>query len=943
MLSGNYAAFVRDLGNLIPPQQIITHPLQTLAYGTDASFYRLVPQVVVEVKNEAEAVATIALAHQMQLPITYRAGGTSLSGQAITDSILLIATHHWKNYSIEENGLRATFQPGIIGGRANILLAPYGRKIGPDPGSINAAMIGGIAANNASGMCCGTAQNSYNTLADIRLVFYDGTVLDTADKFSKQQFAVKHPEILTELQRIHEEIHQDPVLLERIQRKYKIKNTTGYSLNAFIDYSDPFDILKHVLIGSEGTLAFISTITYHTVVNYKKKACTLMVFDSIAAACQAVPLLKKSPVAAVELLDRNSIRSIENEPQAPTYFKTLPAAACLLLVEVQANSQEELEHKQEEIQQTLACITSLAPFTFTSDPKEYAFNWKARNGLLPTTGALRATGTTCIIEDVAFPLDQLAEASIALQQLFARYQYEDAVLFGHALEGNLHLVFSQDFSTPDSIQRYANLMDELVDLVVHQFDGSLKAEHGTGRNMAPFVEKEWGEQAYALMLRIKNIFDPHHVINPGVIINANPNIHLENLKATPAAHPIVDKCIECGFCESHCVSEGLTLSPRQRIVIGREIARLEQTRENPILLEQLRQQLPYYLDDTCATDGLCAIACPVNIDTGKYVKSWRSDHLTAKNRQDALYFVEHLDRVTQLGRYSLKIARFFQNTLGDRTMLRLATKMRTWSKDRIPQWNRAMPTGTKTTVQPKLQKIQSERKVVYFPSCINRTMGKSKDYAASDLDLKDLTVLLLNRAGYEVVYPEPIENLCCGMPFSSKGFQEEGLQKSTALASALLTASEHGKHPVLFDMSPCYYTYHDQHITGDCQVYDPIEFILDFVFPDLPITYPREEVTIFPVCSVKKLGLEDKLIEIAKRCAKKVNYIDSNCCGFAGDRGFTFPELNQHGTKDIEKQIPPTYIDGFSTSRTCEIGLTAHSHRSFKSIFYLIEEVTRLS
>lgn len=944
MLSERYASFARVLADYINPLQIMTNPIQTIAYGTDASFYRLTPQIVVEVRNETEVIHTLTLAHQQQLPVTFRAAGTSLSGQAITDSILVVATQHWKNYSLAPDGLQATFQPGIIGGRANILLAPYGRKIGPDPGSINAAMIGGIAANNASGMCCGTAQNSYNTIADIRLVFYDGTVLDTADSQSKKEFAAKHPEILRELTAMHREIQENTTLYERIQRKYKIKNTTGYSLNAFLDYEDPFDIIKHLMIGSEGTLAFISTITYNTVVNYQKKSCTLMAFDSIATACQAVPYLKNSPVAAVELLDRNSIRSIEQEPQAPAYFKTLPASACLLLVEVQATTQEELELKQQQVQDAVAPIPTLGSFSFTSDPKAYAFNWKARNGLLPTTGALRETGTTCIIEDVAFPLDRLAEASLALQQLFAKYQYEDAVLFGHALEGNLHLVFSQDFSHPASIQRYADLMDELVELVVHQFDGSLKAEHGTGRNMAPFVEREWGKQAYALMLRIKQIFDPNHVINPGVMINSNPTIHLENLKATPATHPIVDKCIECGFCESHCVSEGLTLSPRQRIVIGREIKRLEQTNENPLLLAQLKKEAQYYLDDTCATDGLCAISCPVKIDTGIYVKAIRADQLTAKNHQDALYFVEHLDRVTQMGRYGLKFVRFFQHILGDRSMLGLATKMRKISNNRLPQWNVAMPTGTATTVQPSTPSSTDKPKVVYFPSCINRTMGKSKDYTKKELDLKDLIVLLLERAGYEVIYPTAIDNLCCGMPFSSKGYQEEGVQKSTALEAALVTASEQGKYPVLFDMSPCFYTFQSHHTTTAFTCYDPIEFVLDFVFPVLPITHPRDEIAIFPVCSVKKLGLEDKLLDIAKRCANQVHYIDSNCCGFAGDRGFTFPELNKHGTRHLKQQLSvdsPTCTTGFSTSRTCEIGLTANSNHSFKSIFYLIEEVTR--
>ncbi len=941
MLVDRYASFVHELGQFLPDQQIITNPIQTIAYGTDASFYRLNPQVVVEVHNEEEAIHTIRLAHQNKLPITYRAAGTSLSGQAITDSILLVATHHWKNYTIVNNGLQATFQPGIIGGRANILLAPYGRKIGPDPGSINAAMIGGIAANNASGMCCGTAQNSYNTLADIRLVFYDGTVLDTADAISRQQFAIKHPEIIDEIQAIHDEIQSDSILYERIKRKYKIKNTTGYSLNAFIDFHEPFDILKHLMIGSEGTLAFISTITYNTVVNHKKKACTLMAFESISTACQAVPYLKNSPVSAVELLDRNSIRSIENEPQAPSYFKTLPASACLLLVEVQARTQEELESKQLDVQQAVSPIPTLGTFVFTSDPKEYAFNWKARNGLLPTTGALRETGTTCIIEDVAFPLDKLAEASLALQQLFAKYHYDDAVLFGHALEGNLHLVFSQDFSTTTSIQRYADLMDELVNLVVYQFDGSLKAEHGTGRNMAPFVEKEWGEQAYALMLRIKQIFDPNEVINPGVMINTNPRIHLENLKATPATHPVVDKCIECGFCESHCVSEGLTLSPRQRIVIGREIARLEQTNDNPVLLAQLKKEAQYFVDDTCATDGLCALACPVKIDTGIYVKAVRSNQLTAKNHQDALYFVEHLDRLTHIGRYSLKFVRLFQNILGDRTMLRLSTKMRKISNNRLPQWNIAMPTGTKKNITPTASPSTTKQKVVYFPSCINRTMGKSKDYDKSELDLKDLIVLLLERAGYEVIYPSGVDNLCCGMPFSSKGFEEEGTQKSTALETALLTASDQGKYPVLFDMSPCFYTFNKHHDHRAFTCYDPIDFILDVALPQLTVTRPREEVTIFPVCSVKKLGLEEKLLQVANRCAKQVNILDSNCCGFAGDRGFTFPELNQHGTQNLKQQIPPSCTEGFSTSRTCEIGLTAHSEHPFKSIFYLIEEVTR--
>ncbi|MEK6451297.1 MULTISPECIES: FAD-binding and (Fe-S)-binding domain-containing protein [Myroides] len=941
MLPLQYQQFNDELAKQIDSNRIITNPIQLLAYGTDASFYRLIPKVVVQIHNEKEAIATLQTAAKYQLPVTYRAAGTSLSGQAISDSILMVATHKWKGYEIFDQGLKAKFQPGIIGGRANIILAPYGRKIGPDPGSINAAMIGGIAANNASGMCCGTSQNSYNTIADIRIVFYDGTVLDTADEDSKRAFQAKHPEILREIGFLRDNIKNDDVLYDRIKRKFKIKNTTGYSINSFIDYEDPFDIIKHLMIGSEGTLAFISDITYNTVINYKHKACTLMIFETIEKACQAVPFLKKSPVAAVELLDRNSIRSIEDEPEAPDYFKTLPESVCILLVEAQAENDEEMQSKQAQIREAIATTPTYKPFEFTSEPKQYAFNWKARNGLLPTTGALRKTGTTCIIEDVAFPVEKLADACIAMKALFAKLNYHDAVLFGHALEGNLHLVFSQDFSTTEEVSRYAQLMDELVEIVVDQFDGSLKAEHGTGRNMAPFVEKEWGEQAYKVMLKVKNIFDPHNLVNPGVIINTNPHIHLENFKPSPATNEIVDKCIECGFCESHCVSEGLTLSPRQRIVIGREIARLKNTGEDATMLESLVSNAQYYSDETCATDGLCALACPVKIDTGKYIKDVRKASLTPKNRKDAEYYVDNMDRFTALGRTGLKTVRFFQNVLGNKNMYNISAGIRKISNNKVPQWNVAMPTGTKKTIKETVVNPNQDLKVVYFPSCINRTMGKSKDYPKDDVDLTEKTIQLLERAGYTIIYPENLNNQCCGMPFSSKGFKEEGYKKSSDLEQALLKASENGKYPVLFDMSPCFYTFYESHKGGQLKMYDPIEFMLDFIMPILPVKNPRKEISVFPVCSVKKVGLEGKLLELTKMCAEKVNYIDSNCCGFAGDRGFTFPELNKHGNRHLKEQIPSSCKDGFSTSRTCEIGLTEYGDVNFKSIFYLIDEVTK--
>lgn len=940
MLPANYQQLRDELAKTIDPKRLITNPLQLLAYGTDASFYRLIPKLVVQVHSEKEAVEVIRQTGKLNIPVTYRAAGTSLSGQAITDSVLMVATHNWKNYWILDDGLKIKLQPGITGARANIFLQPYGRKIGPDPASINAAMIGGIASNNASGMCCGTSQNSYKTIADVRIVLYDGTILDTADESSKKNFTEKHPEIIQEITQLRDDIKADEVLHERIKRKFKIKNTTGYSINALVDYDDPFEIIKHLIVGAEGTLAFISNLTYHTVTDEKYKACALVIFETIEKACASVPTLKVSPVSAVELLDRDSIRSVEDDPDAPEYFKTLPETACVLLVEIQADTQEEMNKKESAIRQGLDGFSIIQPYTFTSDPKEYNFNWKARKGLLSSVGGLRRTGTTCLIEDVAFPVESLAAAAIDIKALFKRLEYKDAVLFGHALDGNLHLTFSQDFTTDQEVQRYATLMDELADIVVRKYDGSLKAEHGTGRNMAPFVEQEWGEAAYKIMIRIKDTFDPHKLINPGVIINPNPKIHLENLKPLPAVNELVDKCMECGFCEPNCVAEGLTLSPRQRIVIAREIARLKATGEDSSRLTQMLKDAQYFSDETCATDGLCGLLCPVKIDTGKFIKDHRHTEASESSKKNAAYIGSNMDRVTSAGRAGLNFVNFWHTVLGDSLMGGIAGGMRKISGNRIPKWNKDMPKGAHRIKHSIANEGQTD-KVVYFPSCINRTMGKSKGYKKDEVELTRKTEELLIRAGFTIIYPEALNDLCCGMAFSSKGLKEEGSRKSKELEDALYKASENGKYPILFDMSPCFYTFHEAYTNKNLKVYDPIEFMLKYVMPKLEVKSPRDIVTVFPVCSVKKIGMEQNLLELAKMCSKEVALVESNCCGFAGDRGFTYPELNKHGQRHLAEQIPVNCTEGYSTSRTCEIGMSEYSDINFKSIFYLIDEVTR--
>ena len=938
MLAGIYKTLFQQLTKVIDPNRIFHDPLHTLAFGTDASFYRLIPKIVIKAKDEAEVAMILKESARLNIPVTFRAAGTSLSGQAISDSVLVIAGNHWKKHTIHDNGLKITLQPGLTGGRANALLAPYGRKIGPDPASVNAAMIGGIAANNASGMCCGTAGNSYKTLDTMRIIFSDGALLDTADQESKIKFGEEHPQLIQAVTDMARDVKENKALASRISHKYKMKNTTGYSLNALVDFSDPFDVIEHLMIGSEGTLGFIGEITYKTVVDHPFKASSLMIFRNIESGCNAVSLLQSAPVSAVELIDRAGLRAVEDQNGVPEYLKTINPSGCAILVETRALQKAELENQIKEIIHIIEPIETEIPIQFTAIQSEYEQFWNIRKGMFPSIGAMRKTGTTVIIEDVAFPVPRLAEATRDLQQLFVKWGYREAVIFGHALEGNLHFVFTQDFGVQSEIDRYRRFMADVAEMVVTKYDGSLKAEHGTGRNMAPFVELEWGKEAYDLMKQIKQLFDPQNLLNPGVVINNDPEAHLKDLKPIPAANQKIDKCTECGFCEPSCVSAELTLTPRQRIAVYREIKSLGRNGREPHVLAALIRDFKYNGNETCATDGLCAVSCPVKIDTGKLVKSIRESE-TVAGQKGAVKVANRMGILIRLARTALSFIGFFHAILGTFLMNNISAGLRAVSGNRIPLWNPYMPLGAKQIQTNSLSKISTGRKVVYFPSCINRAMGVSRENRGGK-QLSAKFADLLFKGGFEVIYPQNLNQLCCGMAFLSKGYTEAGNKKSKELEQELLKASENGRYPVVCDMSPCLFTM-KENMNGEIKLYEPTEFILEYLLPHLEITPVNETVTIFPVCSMKKMGLEGKLVELAQKCATKVIVPETNCCGFAGDRGFSFPELNNHGLKDLKDQLPVEVKHGYSTSRTCEIGLSFHSGVSYQSIVYLVDRASR--
>ncbi len=938
MLPERYEKFRKKIAGTIPGENIVTDPLRTITFGTDASFYRLIPKIVINVENEKEVQLILREAHKLKLPVTFRAAGTSLSGQAVTDSILVRLGRGWRRYRVFDRAMKIQLEPGVIGSHANAVLAEFDRRIGPDPASIDSAKIGGILANNASGMCCGVEQNSYRTLDSMRLVLADGTAVDTADDKSRAEFARTHGAMLDKLARLGERVLGDVQLAERIRYKFKIKNTTGYSLNALVDFADPYDIMIHLMIGSEGTLGFISDVVYRTVAEHRHKASALIFYPDVKTACQVIPILRKQPVAAAELIDRAGLRSVEGKPGMPGYLAELGGTVTALLVETRAESADLLQAHIGRIREAIKELPTVRPVDFTDIPAEYTALWKIRKGLFPAVGAVRKTGTTVIIEDVAFPGEHLADAALDLQALLRKYAYNEAIIFGHALDGNLHFVFTQDFSSRFEVDRYRDFMDEVVRLVVEKYDGSLKAEHGTGRNMAPFVQKEWGDAAFGLMREIKAIFDPFNLLNPGVILNDDAMAHIKDLKPLPATHEVVDKCIECGFCEPVCPSKDLTFTPRQRIVGRREISRRMAAGGDRKKVKELVKAYRYPGKDTCAADSLCSTRCPVGIDTGKMIKALREEAHGKLGNTVADWVAGNFGGVARTISATLDTVDSLHKVTGTPFMEAAATLARKATFNQLPLWNREMPSGVPKIVTEPVS-AGNPLQVVYFPSCASRAMsGPAREDAERDA-LPVKTRSLLHKAGYEIIHPAGLDRLCCGQAFESKGFMAQADRKSRELSDALLAVSDNGKIPVLCDTSPCFYRMQST-LDKRLRLFEPIEFVLTFLIDRLKLRQLDVKVAVHPTCSTRKLGLENKLEQLARACAREVVMpADIYCCGFAGDRGFNFPELNESALKDLKDHVC-TCEAGYSTSKTCEIGLSLHGGIPYRSILYLVDEAS---
>jgi D-lactate dehydrogenase len=481
-----------------------------------------------------------------------------------------------------------------------------------------------------------------------------------------------------------------------------------------------------------------------------------------------------------------------------------------------------------------------------------------------------------------------------------------------------------------------------------QYGGSLKAEHGTGRAIASFVELEWGVTAYRVMHRIKALFDPEGLLNPGVLLNPDPQQHVHDLKRMPLADEIVDLCIECGFCEPACPSHQLTLSPRQRIVATREMARLRQTGEDPARLAAMEESFDYAGLITCAAGNVCAGRCPVGIETGTMVIGARARRRSDGARRNATTAARHTRAIetgltTGIGAQALS-----RRIIGDGATDAIAGVMRKVAHTpRVSRTLRIGPGAPPAAIGPNLRNnpkttgfpvpiaTQPDNRVIYFPACPTRMFGANP--TAYDLrPAPQAMIALLQRAGFEVIVPDGLDGACCGQPFLSKGFPEQSQEVGDRLVQKLAPSGAR----VLTDASTCAKHLKEHH--GTVTVADSAEFLVAEVLPRLTVVRKLPAVAVHHNCSAQRMKEQSAIMAVAAACADTVAPLETvSCCGFAGDKGLFAPELNKWATRFVKNDIPANCTVGVSTVSTCATGLSEHAGIPFVSLASLLEYVTR--
>ncbi|ROR73448.1 FAD-binding and (Fe-S)-binding domain-containing protein [Bogoriella caseilytica] len=921
----------------------------------DASHYLLRPRAIATPSTLEELVGALTAANRAGQPVVFRAGGTSLSGQAGTDGVLIDVRRHFAEVEVLDDGARVRCAPGAVLRRVNALLARYGRKLGPDPASEIACTVGGVVANNSSGMTSGIAATAYHTLDEIRFVLPTGTVVDTGLADADARLRAAEPQLHAGLLRLRDRIRATPTLRAVIAHQFSMKNTMGYALNAFLDHDEPAQILAHLMVGSEGTLGYIASVVLRAVPVPTEHATALLVLPDAGAATDALPELLGAGARAAELMDAAALRVAQQLTAAPAQMKDLRIERHAgLLVEFQTTDADQLAAQvaaAAPVVQRLGLATE-----FSAEPAARAAMWTVRKGLYAAVAGARRPGTTNLLEDIAVPPAALTETVRSLARMFDQYGYDDAVIFGHARDANLHFMITPNLDDPAELAGYEAFTEDLVDLVLGM-DGTLKAEHGTGRIMSAYVRRQFGDELYEVMREVKRLCDPRGILAPGVVLDDDPRAHVRHLKVVPTVGGAADRCVDCGFCEPACPSRNTTTTPRRRIALLRE-AELAAATGDTATRDAIESAYDYDAVQTCAADSLCARACPVDIDTGSLMKSLRTEGHGALAQRGGRAVAGAWGPVSAGVRTGMRVADVMPTPVlsGVTSALRAVLP-----HELVPAVGPELPgAGRKRSALPAPEASATGATAgsatidaVFFPSCTGAMFGP----AAGGEGASAAFLEVCERAGLTVALADRIDGLCCGTPWASKGFAAGHDAMAVRVADSVLASTDGGRLPLISDAASCTHGLAElgEHLDparaeawAGVEVLDAVSYVRREVLARLDVTAPLESLALHPTCSTEHLGTGGDLQTVAAAVAREVTVPPSwGCCGYAGDRGMLHPELTAGATEAEAAEIAQAEAEHgafeayASCNRTCEMGMTRATGREYEHVLELLARVTR--
>jgi anaerobic glycerol-3-phosphate dehydrogenase C subunit len=875
------------------------------AFATDASIYQIMPMCVISPKDTADVIAVVKYAKEHNIPIVARGAGSGLAGEALGSGIVFDMTRYMSKIdNIEQDGSRIICQPGAVLDDINNALAKYGKKIGPDPSSGNRATIGGIVANNATG----AHSLVYGYIADhvekVEAVLADSSIVEFTNNMSTDTGAAEQCYSL---------LSPKADVIQKALPRTK-RNRSGYGI-ANICHNGKIDMAR-LMAGSEGTLAIFTQITLRTVDVPKAKGLVQIEFASLDNMAKAVPIIVDSGAAACELMDQTLTKMAVDA--YPAYRDVLPVDAVVsLVVEHIGQDQDEVKEK---IQKTLAAIGPLAAkHHIYLDAVSQARLWKSRKDAVPLLSRDKTDKKAIgVIEDVSVENVRLAEYVIGINKIAEKYKMP-LVYYGHAGDGEMHIRPYLDLSKPDDIETLKKIAAEVFELA-WSLGGTISGEHADGLVRTPFIKRQYGDEFYELLRQVKNIFDPQGIMNPGKIINDDPDIMTKNLKAAykyntdrlktnlffePDEYRLeISQCNGDALCRS--TQNGVRMCPVFRAMgdeIGCSRAKANLLRfwiTGLISDEDFESDDFKRLLDMCVNCKMCSVQCPSGVDISKLIIEARAEYGKRKGFSPAVRLLSRNRILSAFGNLFAPVANTVISLPPFKWFLEKTTgldKTRSLPKFEFGTFIRK---GRKylANCPPITQPID---KVAYFTDCYVNYNDHSLGFAViKTLRHNDIDVIIPNQlpAPVPAVVYGNIKTARADLAYSVK-YLADAIREGYKIICSEPSAAMCLKHELRFFLKG-----DDAKLVSE-NTYELMSYLADLHKQNklkAPAASIADSFAYHMPCHMCALGGEGASIKLLyKLCGSAVTDINAGCCGLAGT--FGMQAKNRDLSADIGAQM----------------------------------------